>query len=44
MQVVDIRKEISFFSIWLIYIDWFMVFQRSREDFFDENNKVNYMR
>ena len=44
MRVDDNMKEISFFSIWLIYIDWFMVFQRSREDFFDENNNVNYMR
>ena len=43
MQVVDIMKEISFFSIWLVYIDWFMNCQRSREVFFDENNNVNYM-
>ena len=41
MQVVDIMKEISFFSIWLIYIYCFMSCQRSREVFFDENNNVN---
>ena len=44
MQVVDNMKEISFFSIWLIYDYWFMSCQRSREVFFDENDNVNYMR